>query len=208
MPGGVSADSGSVLVWYWRRFGVLTQTQSRLPPRTRPPHFGGHVARATYCNTKHSCPEQGAVAGPGQSWVGEGGPGPGPALCFGEPPRLGDKPLVSCWRVCVELARAWRSGARARMCTTHTPHTHRQSIVLARAVSLACEHAARATNHPQHNAGPRIHDRCIPRIQVFRHVSDASRNQGTDGILNVHSFLAPSCRAPRQAPMKPRATVR
>ena len=87
-------------------------------------------------------------------------------------------------------------------------------IVLARAISLACAHAARATNHSQHNAGPRIHDRCIPRIQVFRHVSDASRNQGTDGILNVRSLLAPSCRAPRQARpprpllMKPRATVR
>ena len=140
------------------------------------------------------------------------------ARCAGRlgDPRLGDKPLVSCWRVCVELARAWRSGARARMCTppTHTHHTQRQSIVLARAISLACAHAARATNHPQHNAGPRIHDRCIPRIQVFRHVSDASQNQGTDGILNVRSFWAPSCRAPRQAHpprpllMKPRATVR
>ena len=37
------------------------------------------------------------------------------ARCAGRlgDPRLGDKPLVSCWRVCVELARAWRSGARA-----------------------------------------------------------------------------------------------
>ena len=67
-------------------------------------------------------------------------------------------------------ARGVPGHVRACAPPTHPPHTQTKHCSCARHL------AAWATNHPQHNAGPRIHDRCIPRIHVFRHV------------LNVRSF--------------------